>query len=89
MESNLNILEAKVLEAIQVIKQLRQENKGLQERCDEVSSRCSELEKQNSRLKSELEEAALKAGDLEVYEEKRKEVEAKVGGLLEQLEALG
>lgn len=89
MESNLNILEAKVLEAIQVIKELRQENKGLQERCDELASRCTELESQNEKLSSELEEAAGKAGDLEVYEEKRKEVEAKVGGLLEQLEALG
>lgn len=89
MESNLNILEAKVLEAIQVIKQLRQENKGLQEQCDDLTSRCAELEEQNARLTSELEEIGQQAGDLEVYEEKRKEVEAKVGGLLEQLEALG
>ena len=89
MESNLNILEAKVLEAIQVIKQLRQENKGLHERCEDLASRNTELEAQNARLTSELEEIGLKAGELEIYEEKRKEVEAKVGGLLEQLEALG
>ena len=89
MESNLNILEAKVLEAIQVIKQLRQENKGLQEQNGSLTSRCAELEERNARMSSELEEVGQRAGDLEVYEEKRKEVEAKVGGLLEQLEALG
>ncbi len=89
MESNLNILEAKVLEAIQVIKQLRQENNGLREQCADLTSRCTELEERNARMTSELEEVGQRAGALEVYEEKRKEVEAKVGGLLEQLEALG
>ena len=89
MESNLNVLEAKVLEAIQLIKQLRQENNGLQEQCDELATRCGDLEAENERLNSELVVAGVQACDLEVYEEKRKEVEAKVGGLLEQLEALG
>ena len=89
MDSNLNILESKVLEAIQLIKQLRQENQRLQERCDELVASCGEIEAKNTRLSSELEESGQRAADLEVYEEKRKEVEAKVGGLLEQLEALG
>ena len=89
MDSNLNILEGKVLEAIQLIKQLRQENQGLQERCDELVAGCDELEAKNTRLSSELEELGHQATGLEVYEEKRKEVEAKVGSLLEQLEALG
>ncbi|MBU8870322.1 MAG: hypothetical protein KOO60_05545 [Gemmatimonadales bacterium] len=89
MDSNLNILEGKVLEAIQLIKQLRQENQVLQDRCDELVASSAEFEAKNSRLISELEELGRQATDLEVYEEKRKEVEAKVGGLLEQLEALG
>ena len=89
MDSNLSILEGKVLEAIQLIKQLRQENRGLQERCDELVARSAEFEAKNARLSSELEELGRQATSLEVYEEKRKEVEAKVGGLLEQLEALG
>ena len=89
MESNLNILEGKVLEAIQLIKQLRQENQGLQERCGDLVASCAEFEEENKRLNSELEEMGRQASNLEVYEEKRKEVEAKVGGLLEQLEALG
>lgn len=89
MESNLNILEAKVLEAIQRIKQLKQENKALQERCDELDANCAEFKAANERLTSDLEVASQQACDFEEYEEKRKEVEAKVGGLLEQLEALG
>ena len=48
-----------------------------------------EFKATNDRLSSELEEVGQQAANLEVYEEKRKEVEAKVGGLLEQLEALG
>ena len=89
MESNLNILEAKVLEAIQRIKQLKQENHTLQGRCEELEATCAEFKATNDRLSSELEEVGQQAANLEVYEEKRKEVEAKVGGLLEQLEALG
>jgi len=67
MESNLNILEAKVLEAINLIKE----------------------EDTNGRLNHELDEARASVVDVEVYEEKRKEIEVKVGGLLQQLEALG
>ena len=89
MESNLNILEAKVLEAIQRIKQLRLENSKLQDRCNELEGDCAEFKATNERLSSELEELGQQAASLEDYEEKRKEVEAKVGGLLEQLEALG
>lgn len=89
MESNLNILEAKVLEAIKVIKELRGENERLSGRCEELEARIQELEDQNGRLNHELGEARASAADVEVYEEKRKEIEVKVGGLLEKLEALG
>ena len=89
MESNLNVLEAKVLEAIGLIKELRQENARLTDRCGELEARAAELEQANNRLQQELEEASRQAGDLEMYETKRKEIEDKVGGLLQQLEALG
>ena len=36
MESNLNILEAKVLEAVKLIKELRVENERLNGRCEEL-----------------------------------------------------
>ena len=89
MESNLNVLEAKVLEAIGLIKELRQENSRLADRCGELEARAAELEQANAKLQHELEEASRQVGDLEVYETKRKEIEDKVGGLLQQLEALG
>jgi FtsZ-binding cell division protein ZapB len=89
MDSNLNVLEAKVLEAIGLIKELRRENATLTERCAELESRADELEQENGRLQQELESVRQEAADVEVYEAKRKEIEDKVGGLLEQLEALG
>lgn len=89
MESNLNILEAKVLEAVKLIKELRGENERLNGRCQELETQNLELEEKFGRLNHELDEARNNAANVEVYEEKRKEIEVKVGGLLEQLEALG
>ena len=89
MDNNLNILEAKVLEAVGLIKELRAENQQLRDRCGDLGAQVEELEKANSRLSSELEEARQQAGSVEVYEEKRKEIEEKVGSLLEKLEGLG
>lgn len=89
MESNLNVLEARVLEAIGLIKELRLENARLSGRCAELEGRNAEIEQARARLQQELEETRQQAVDVEVYETKRKEIEDKVGGLLEQLEALG
>lgn len=89
MDNNLNVLEAKVLEAVGLIKELRQENARLTGLCGELEARAAELERANARLEQELAEARLQAADVEVYETKRKEIEDKVGGLLQQLEALG
>ena len=89
MESNLNILETKVIEAVKLIKELRVERDRLQGRVAELEAQTTDLESQNGRLNHELDEARSNAVNVEVYEEKRKEIEVKVGGLLEQLEALG
>lgn len=89
MESNLNILEAKVLEAIKLIKELRAENDRLKKGSEELEAQVRELENHNGRLNHELDEVRANVANVEVYEEKRKEIEVKVGGLLEQLEALG
>ena len=96
MESNLNFLEAKVLEAVDLIKELRAENQRLTARNRELEGQTAELEarlgglqEENTSLSHELGEARQQAGNAEIYEEKRKEIEDKVGGLLAKLEALG
>ena len=89
MDNNLNVLEAKVLEAVGLIKELRQENARLGAQCEELECRAAELASANERLQQELEAARRESADLEVYEAKRKEIEDRVGGLLQQLEALG
>lgn len=89
MDSNLNALEAKVLAAVDLIKELREENGRLASRSAELEGSVQELQEANDKLKSELDEARHSAADVEMYEVKRKEIEDKVGGLLQQLEALG
>jgi septal ring factor EnvC (AmiA/AmiB activator) len=89
MDSNLNALEQKVLEAVELIKGLRSENKRLDEQCRDLTARLEELEAANRKLEQDLADARRQAADGEMYEAKRKEVEDKVGGLLAQLEALG
>ncbi len=89
MDSNLNILEAKVLEAVALIKDLRAENGRLSERCGELEALNTELENASDRLKHELDEAHQSVENVEVFEQKRKEIEDKVGDLLLKLEAMG
>ena len=89
MESNLNNLETKVLGAIKLIKELREENAGLKTQLEDLEMRNLEFEEMNSKLNHQLDDVQQQAANVEVYEEKRKEIESKVGGLLEQLEALG
>ncbi len=89
MESNLNNLETKVLGAIKLIKELREENAGLKVQLEDLEMRNLEFEEMNSKLNHQLDDVQQQAANVEVYEEKRKEIESKVGGLLEQLEALG
>ena len=93
MDSNLDILEAKVIEAVGLIKELKADNARLGERCGELEASLAELEAANNRLTADLEEAhdaaRSGAGAVEEYEEKRKEIEDKVGGLLQKLEGLG
>jgi len=89
MDSNLNILEAKVLEAVALIKDLRSENARLNGRCADLEAVNTELEDANNRLNHELGDSRQQAENVEVYEQKRKEIEDKVGDLLQKLEAIG
>ncbi|MFT5232876.1 MAG: cell shape-determining protein MreC [Candidatus Krumholzibacteriia bacterium] len=96
MESNLNVLETKVLEAIALIQDLRKTNQRLANSNTELSEQVTELEArvvgveaENERLSSTVNEAGEQAETIQVYEEKRQAIENRVGGLLEKLEALG
>ena len=89
MDNNFNILEAKVLEAVALIKELRAENGRLSDRCGELEALNAELENASHRLKHELDEAHHTVENVEVFEQKRKEIEDKVGDLLLKLEAMG
>jgi hypothetical protein len=89
MESNLNILEAKVLEAVALIKELRSENARLAGRCADLEAVNAEFVDAQNRLNQELGETRQQAETAEVYEQKRKEIEDKVGDLLQKLEAIG
>lgn len=89
MDDNLHLLESKVLEAVGLIKELRAENARLASRCGELAAQVADLEAGRERLAAELAGVRASAGDVERFEEKRKEVEDRVGGLLEKLAALG
>ena len=89
MESKLGLLEAKVVEAVGRIKDLRTENESLKRQCAELKASLAEAEGTAERLHNELEQKSQEASLVGDYEEKRKEIEDKVGGLLAKLEALG
>jgi len=89
METKLGILEAKVNAAVGLIQDLRGENESLKDRCRTLQSSLAEAEETIGRLSSELETARSSLVVAEDFEVKRKEIEDKVGGLLDKLEALG
>lgn len=89
MDDNLQLLERKVLEAVGLIKELRAENARLASRCEEMAVQVADLEADRARLAADLAGAKASVVDVERFEEKRKEVEDRVGGLLEKLAALG
>lgn len=89
MDDNLDLLEARVVEAVALIQDLRAENRRLATRCDELAAEVGELEAGRQRLAQELADAKANAGDIESYEEKRKEIEDRVGGLIRKLAAIG
>jgi hypothetical protein len=89
METNFDHLEEKVLNAIRLIKELRAENSQLQQQRDELESLCETLKEDQQRMSRELEENRANATTLGRFEEKRRIIEEKVGGLLEKLEQVG
>jgi len=88
MEELLSRLEAKVNEAVEIIQGLRRENSELGARCADLESRLQADQEQRARLERDLAEAREMAAQVEGFEEKRRLVEEKVGGLLSKLEAM-
>ncbi|MBD3221369.1 cell division protein ZapB [bacterium] len=89
MEDHLSRLEVKVVEAIELIQTLREENRGLEGRCEELEHRLQDVAQERDRLRGQLEEASAAAAEVEQFEQKRRLIEQKVGNLLEKLEAMG
>jgi chaperonin cofactor prefoldin len=89
MEDSITHLEEKVLKAVRLIKDLRVENANLQQQKQTVESQIEALKEDHQRMSRELEESRQTAARLERFEEKRRIIEEKVGGLLEKLEEIG
>ena len=89
MDDSISHLEEKVLQAVRLIKELRSENSQMQLDQDELHGQCEKLREDNQRMSRELEEARQAAATLERFEEKRRIIEEKVGGLLAKLEEIG
>jgi len=89
MEDSITHLEEKVLKAVRLIKDLRVENSNLQQQKQAMESQFEALKEDHQRMSRELEESRQAAASLERFEEKRRIIEEKVGGLLEKLEEIG
>lgn len=89
MENNLSQLEEKVLKAVRLIQDLRAENQQLQQMQLELQARYEALKEDRDQMNRELETSRQAAATLEQFEEKRRLIEEKVGGLLEKLEEIG
>jgi 5'-deoxynucleotidase YfbR-like HD superfamily hydrolase len=89
MENSFSILEEKVHKAVRLIQDLRAENSQLLQQNDELKGRYQALQEDNQRMSHELERSQAAAATIEQFEEKRRIIEEKVGGLLEKLEQIG
>ncbi len=89
MDDHLSRLEAKVIEAIDTIQELRRQNGQLTERCGELEGQLTETAAERDRLQTQLQEARETAAQAEQFEAQRRQIETKVSGLLDRLEAMG
>jgi hypothetical protein len=89
MDDQFAKLEAKVADAIELIRGLRSENARLQGQCRDLEHQVVELTDAGARLQHDLAEAREAAARVSQFEEKRRLIEERVGGLLDKLEAMG
>jgi predicted nucleic acid-binding Zn-ribbon protein len=87
-DNSFELLEAKVMTAVRRIQELKAENEVLAGRREELEKQVAALKDQVSRAEGELSEARQQAAVVAHWEDKRRLIEEKVGGLLETLESL-
>jgi predicted nucleic acid-binding Zn-ribbon protein len=87
-DNSFELLEAKVMTAVRRIQELKSENEGLISRREELERQVEALKDQVSRTEGELAVARQQAAVVVQWEDKRRLIEEKVGGLLETLESL-
>ena len=88
MDDHLSRLENKVLEAIDLIQELRRENGDLKTRCSDLENRLTQSRDEREQMQRKLTDSLELASQAELFEEKRRVIENKVGSLLERLEAM-
>ena len=89
MEDFISRLENKVLTAIETIQTLRREKAQIEAERDALKQQLQDVTAERQRMQEELAEARQSASQVERFEEKRRIIEEKVGGLLDKLEAMG
>ena len=87
-DNSFELLEAKVMTAVRRIQELKAENEVLAGRREELEKQVAALKDQVSRAEGELSEARQQAAVVARWEDKRRLIEEKVGGLLETLESI-
>ena len=89
MEDQFAKLEAKVADAIELIKELRSENTRLQAQCRDLEHQVVELTDAGTRRQHDLAAAQDAAAQVTQFEAKRRLIEERVEGLLDKLAAMG
>lgn len=87
-DNSFELLEAKVMTAIRRIQELKAENEDLVSRRDALEGQVEALKLEVSRVEGELSVARQQAAVVVQWEDKRRLIEEKVGGLLESLGSL-
>ncbi len=88
-DDSFSRLEEKVLKAVRMIQDLKTENVRLRQQREGLESEVAGMQREQERLSRELEAAQQAAASVEQFEQSRRILEEKVGGLLEKLDQIG
>jgi len=87
-EDSFGLLEEKVLSAVRRIQELKTENETLTAQRNELASQVEALNDRASRAETELSDVRSQAATVDQMEDKRRQIEEKVGGLLDKLDSI-